>query len=47
MLKIIEKAPFFTNKLAKNKLKKATLASCKTKITVEFIEQVRQKAANK
>ena len=46
-LKKIEKAPFFIRKLAKNKVEKAAIADGKTKITVDFVEQVRQKSTNK
>jgi len=42
-LKKIEKAPFFIRKLAKNKVEKAAVANGMTRITVEFVEQVRQK----
>ena len=42
-LKKIEKAPFFIRKLAKNKVEKAAAATGVTTITVDFVEQVRQK----
>lgn len=42
-LKKIEKAPFFIRKLAKNKVEKAAIAEGKTKITAEYVEQVRLK----
>ena len=42
-LKKIQKAPFFIRKLAKNKVEKAAIASGTTKITAEFVEQVRVK----
>ena len=45
-LKKIEKAPFFVRKLAKNRVEKAAIANGMTRITVEFVEQVRQKQAN-
>jgi hypothetical protein len=45
-LKKIEKAPFFIRKLAKNKVEKAAIAQGETKITVEFVEKIRQKESN-
>jgi len=42
----IEKAPFFIRKLAKNKVEKAAIAEGKTRITVEYVEQVRRKETN-
>ena len=45
-LKKIEQAPFFIRKIAKNKVEKAALAQGETRITVDFVEQVRQKESN-
>ena len=45
-LKKIEQAPFFIRKIAKNKVEKAAIAQGESRITVEFVEQVRQKATN-
>ena len=45
-LKKIEKAPFFIRKFAKNKVEKAAIAQGETRITVEFVEKVRQKESN-
>ena len=45
-LQKIEKAPFFIRKLAKNKVEKAAIAQGETRITVEFVEKVRQKESN-
>ena len=44
--KKIEQAPFFIRKIAKNKVEKAALAQGETRITVDFVEQVRQKESN-
>ena len=45
-LKKIEKAPFFIRKFAKTKVEKAAIAQGETRITVEFVEKVRQKESN-
>ncbi len=45
-LEIIEQAPFFIRKIAKNKVEKAAIAQGESRITVEFVEQVRQKQSN-
>lgn len=45
-LKKIDQAPFFIRKIAKNKVEKAATAQGETRITVEFVEQVRQKVAS-
>jgi hypothetical protein len=45
-LKKIERAPFFIRKIAKNKVEKAALAQGETRITVDFVERVRQKESN-
>jgi len=42
-LKLIEKAPIFVRKFAKNKVEKVALARGESRITAEFVEQVRQK----
>lgn len=42
-LKKIEKAPIFIRKIAKNKVEKVALSKGETRITAEFVEQVRQK----
>jgi hypothetical protein len=43
-LKKLEKAPFFIRKFAKSKVEKAAIAQGETRITVEFVEKVRQSA---
>jgi hypothetical protein len=45
-LKKLEKAPFFIRKIAKNKVEKAAIAKGESRITLEFVEQVRQKESS-
>lgn len=45
-LKKIDQAPFFIRKIAKNKVEKAAIAQGESRITVEFVEQVRRKETN-
>jgi len=40
---LLEKAPLFIRKIAKNKVEKAAKALGIDNITVEFVEQIRQK----
>lgn len=42
-LTLLEKAPLFIRKIAKNKVEKAATAHGLSTITVEFVEQIRQK----
>lgn len=42
-LQKIQKAPFFIRKFAKNKVEKAAIEQGETRITVEFVERIRQK----
>ena len=45
-LKKLEQAPFFIRKIAKNKVEKAAIAKGESRITLEFVEQVRQKESS-
>ena len=45
-LQRIEEAPFFIRKIAKNRVEKAAIEQGESRITLEFVEKIKQKAMN-